>query len=47
MYGGRIGLYFAWLGFYTMMLVVPALLGLLAFLYGAITVEMGDVNHAS
>ena len=46
-YDFRVGLYFAWLGFYTTMLVIPALLGLLAFIYGLITFTMDDVNHAS
>lgn len=35
-YGAQIGLYFAWLGFYTQMLVVPSILGFIIFLYGVI-----------
>jgi len=33
-YGVKIALYFAWLGFYTNLLVPPAIAGLLVFLYG-------------
>lgn len=33
-YGSKIALYFAWLGFYTQMLVVPSILGLIIFIYG-------------
>ncbi|XP_057692972.1 anoctamin-5 isoform X2 [Corythoichthys intestinalis] len=33
-YGERIGLYFAWLGFYTEMLFFAAIVGLLCFYYG-------------
>ena len=40
------GLYFAWLGFYNQMLVVPAVLGVLVFLYGACTNSMDSVNQA-
>ena len=38
-FGVKIGLYFAWLGFYTEMLVVPSIVGLLVILFGAITVD--------
>ena len=34
-YGSKISLYFAWLGFYTYMLWVPAILGIGACVYGA------------
>ena len=37
--GDKIGLYFCWLGFYTKMLILPAVIGLLVFLYGAATVN--------
>lgn len=36
-FGVKIGLYFAWLGFYTTMLVPASVLGLICFLYGVIT----------
>lgn len=39
-FGVKIGLYFAWLGFYTTMLVPASILGLVCFLYGVIT--LGD-----
>ena len=43
----RVGLYFAWLGFYTMMLVIPALLGLTAFIYGLVTMGIDDINRVT
>ncbi|XP_078004576.1 anoctamin-5 isoform X5 [Phascolarctos cinereus] len=36
-YGERIGIYFAWLGFYTEMLFFAAVVGLICFIYGLIT----------
>lgn len=36
-FGVKIGLYFAWLGFYTHMLIPASLLGALCFLYGCLT----------
>ena len=33
-YGVKIALYFAWLGFFTKMLIIPALAGLVVFAYG-------------
>ena len=33
-YGVKMGLYFAWLGFYTSMLVPPSLVGIACFVYG-------------
>ncbi|XP_028914014.1 anoctamin-6 isoform X1 [Ornithorhynchus anatinus] len=36
-YGEKIGIYFAWLGFYTQMLLVAAIVGLACFLYGYLT----------
>ena len=43
-FGDKIGLYFAWLGFYNKMLVFPALFGVFVFLYGVITVNMPRYN---
>uniref|UniRef100_A0A8B9VFP6 Anoctamin n=1 Tax=Anas zonorhyncha TaxID=75864 RepID=A0A8B9VFP6_9AVES len=36
-YGEKIGIYFAWLGFYTNMLIVAAFVGVGCFLYGCLT----------
>uniref|UniRef100_W5MHZ7 Anoctamin n=1 Tax=Lepisosteus oculatus TaxID=7918 RepID=W5MHZ7_LEPOC len=44
-YGEKIGIYFAWLGFYTEMLFFAAIVGLICFCYGASTYhenEPGD-----
>ncbi|KAM5138261.1 anoctamin-5 [Mantella aurantiaca] len=38
-YGEKIGIYFAWLGFYTEMLFFAALVGFFCFLYGWITMD--------
>jgi len=38
-FGVKIGLYFAWLGFYTFMLIPPSIVGLICFLYGLITMK--------
>ncbi|XP_015266714.1 PREDICTED: anoctamin-5 isoform X2 [Gekko japonicus] len=38
-YGERIGIYFAWLGFYTEMLFFAAVVGFVCFLYGAFTMN--------
>ena len=38
-YGEKIGIYFAWLGFYTIMLAAAAVVGLGCFLYGYTTQE--------
>ncbi|XP_053576348.1 anoctamin-5 isoform X3 [Bombina bombina] len=43
-YGEKIGIYFAWLGFYTEMLFLAAIVGLICFLYGLIT--MDDSNSS-
>ena len=37
-FGVKIGLYFAWLGFYTQMLVAPAIAGIICFIFGIATV---------
>lgn len=36
-FGDKIALYFCWLGFYTKMLVIPSIVGMLCFLYGLAT----------
>ena len=33
-FGEKIGLYFAWLGFYTSMLIPASIMGLVVFIYG-------------
>ncbi|XP_029289207.1 anoctamin-2 [Cottoperca gobio] len=38
-FGEQIGLYFAWLGVYTQLLIPPSLLGIFVFLYGIFTVD--------
>lgn len=38
-YGEKIGIYFAWLGFYTIMLSIAAIVGLGCFLFGYKTQE--------
>ena len=38
-FGEKIGLYFAWLGFYTYMLILPSVVGLLAFIYGIVSLN--------
>ncbi|KAF4082909.1 hypothetical protein AMELA_G00133970 [Ameiurus melas] len=38
-FGEKIGLYFAWLGVYTQMLIPAAVIGVIVFLYGCITVD--------
>ncbi|XP_054602478.1 anoctamin-1 isoform X1 [Nothobranchius furzeri] len=38
-FGEKIGLYFAWLGLYTQMLILASLVGVIVFLYGCATVN--------
>uniref|UniRef100_A0A0K8SKC7 Anoctamin n=2 Tax=Lygus hesperus TaxID=30085 RepID=A0A0K8SKC7_LYGHE len=41
-FGDKIALYFAWLGFYTEMLIPAAIVGLLCFFYGLLSMESTD-----
>ena len=41
-FGDKIGLYFAWLGFYTQMLIPAAICGLVVFIYGLVTLNSED-----
>ncbi|KAI0208292.1 Anoctamin-4 [Lamellibrachia satsuma] len=52
-FGEKIGMYFAWLGFYTIMLIPPSIVGLVVFFYGVATLydykpseEICDENRA-
>uniref|UniRef100_A0A669D2V2 Anoctamin n=1 Tax=Oreochromis niloticus TaxID=8128 RepID=A0A669D2V2_ORENI len=38
-FGEKVGLYFAWLGVYTQMLIPAAIIGVIVFLYGCATVD--------
>ncbi|XP_034535672.1 anoctamin-5b isoform X2 [Notolabrus celidotus] len=38
-YGEKIGIYFAWLGFYTEMLFIAAVMGLICFTYGVLSYD--------
>ncbi|XP_069034031.1 anoctamin-1a isoform X2 [Embiotoca jacksoni] len=38
-FGEKVGLYFAWLGVYTQMLIPAAIIGVIVFLYGCVTVD--------
>jgi len=37
-FGEKIGLYFAWLGFYTYFLIPSSIVGLIVFIYGVWTI---------
>lgn len=41
-FGEKIGLYFAWLGFYTKMLIPASAVGLLCFFYGLLSMNSSD-----
>lgn len=41
-FGDKIALYFCWLGFYTNMLIYPAIVGTICFLYGIISINSND-----
>ena len=38
-FGVKVALYFAWLGFYTNMLIFPSVVGVICFLYGLINLS--------
>ncbi|XP_044537997.1 anoctamin-1 [Gracilinanus agilis] len=38
-FGEKVGLYFAWLGVYTQMLIPASIVGIIVFLYGCLTVD--------
>ncbi|XP_061708885.1 anoctamin-1 isoform X3 [Cydia pomonella] len=44
-FGVKIGLYFAWLGFYTNMLIPASLVGLICFIYSAATVYQNSPSE--
>ncbi|KAG8522529.1 Anoctamin-1, partial [Galemys pyrenaicus] len=44
-FGEKIGLYFAWLGVYTQMLIPASLVGIVVFLYGCATVDDDIPRH--
>ena len=37
-FGEKVGIYFTWLGYYTMMLIPASIVGLIAFIYGCATI---------
>ncbi|XP_065206237.1 anoctamin-5 [Planococcus citri] len=41
-FGDKIALYFAWLGFYTNMLILPSIVGLCCFIYGLVTMNSAE-----
>lgn len=52
-FGEKVGIYFTWLGYYTMMLIPASIVGLVAFIYGCATIfddELGkdicDINKS-
>ncbi|RMZ94526.1 anoctamin-4-like isoform X2, partial [Brachionus plicatilis] len=45
-FGEKLAFYFAWLGFYTTWLVLPSIVGLFVFLYGAITLVWDRPTYA-
>lgn len=45
--GEKIGLYFAWLGYYTYSLIPPSIVGLLVFIYGIVTIAYDPISQES
>ena len=45
-FGEKIGIYFAWLGFYTMWLLPASIVGFIVFLYGLSTINTIDFRNA-
>ncbi|XP_074659830.1 anoctamin-4-like [Tubulanus polymorphus] len=43
-FGEKIALYFAWLGFYTYMLVPASIVGVIVFMYGLMTISSNEVT---
>jgi len=46
-FGVKIGLYFAWLGFYTHMLLPAAIVGLLCFVYSCLTLYSNQPRYVT
>jgi anoctamin-1 len=43
-FGVKVALYFSWLGFYTNMLILPAILGVITFIYGLSTMFFDELT---
>lgn len=41
-FGEKVGFYFAWLGFYTEMLIFPSFIGLISFIYGMLKILLSQ-----
>ncbi|XP_059488019.1 anoctamin-3-like isoform X2 [Neocloeon triangulifer] len=46
-FGDEVALYFAWLGFYTKMLIPASIVGLICFIYGLATMDNQQINTPS
>ncbi|KAG8224432.1 hypothetical protein J437_LFUL001382 [Ladona fulva] len=44
-FGEKFGIYFAWLGFYTNMLILPSIVGILCFVYGCATMLNNQLSE--
>ncbi|XP_046382503.1 anoctamin-1-like isoform X1 [Ischnura elegans] len=44
-FGEKFAIYFAWLGFYTNMLILPSIVGILCFIYGCATVMTNQLSN--
>ena len=44
-FGVKIGLYFAWLGFFTTMLIFPSIAGLVVFIYGLLKIGDDEISR--